>query len=157
MTERPDYTELAADLTAEMMAFTRSLAKTSIPRRLRELVNVRVSQINRCAFCVDTHLKYALAAGEETARLHHLAIWRESPLFDAKEKAALAWAEALTVLGEEGVPDAVYDAVRAEWSEREMCELAFVVMAINGWNRASVAFRLVPGSKDEAWKLTAKL
>jgi AhpD family alkylhydroperoxidase len=117
-------------------------------------VNIRTSQINGCAFCVDMHSKEAKIHGERELRLYHVAIWRESNLFDARERAALEWAEALTQLPPHGVPDAVYDSVRAVFSERELSDLSYSVMAINGWNRLSIGFRSVPGSRDALYGLT---
>lgn len=141
---RPDYTRIAPDLTRGLMSFTRSLRDTGVPDRLRELINVRVSQINGCAYCVATHIRHARGVGETDARLHALAVWRDSPLFDGAERAALLWAETLTHLPPGGVPDAIYDAARAAFDERMLVELTYVVITINAWNRASVAFRLTP-------------
>jgi alkylhydroperoxidase family enzyme len=100
------------------------------------------------------HVKQAHMHGERALRLHHIAIWRESPLFIPRERAVLAWTEALTRLDEGGVPDALYAKVREQFSEKELCELTFRVLAINGWNRANVALRTVPGSKDQAFGLS---
>ena len=113
----------------------------------------RVSQLNGCAFCVDMHVKEAKLHGERELRLYHLPIWRESPLFSAKERAGLAWAEALTRLGEDGVSDALYQATLAEFSEKELVDLTFFIIAINGWNRLGVAFRSAPGSLDAVYGL----
>src|SRR3546814_10134979 len=96
------------------------------------------------------HIKQAKIHGERELRLHHVAIWRESPLFSARERAALAWTEVLTKLPEHGVPDDVYAAVLEEYSEQEIVELTYSVMVINGWNRINVAFRGVPGALDKA-------
>lgn len=117
---------------------------------LRHLVDLRASQLNGCAFCVDMHAKQAHQHGERTLRLHHVAVWRESPLFSPRERAALAWTEALTRLEPHGVSDASYAEVREQFSEAELAALTYQVMAINGWNRLNVAFRAVPGSKDKA-------
>ncbi|ODN70232.1 Carboxymuconolactone decarboxylase family protein [Methylobrevis pamukkalensis] len=125
-----------------------------IEAKLRHLVDLRVSQINGCAFCVDMHTKQARIAGERELRLHHVAIWRDSPLFDARERAALEWAETLTTLPPHGVPDEIYDRVRQHLADRELSDLTFVVMAINAWNRVSVGFRSVPGSRDAQYGLT---
>jgi alkylhydroperoxidase family enzyme len=99
------------------------------------------------------HVKEAKIHGERELRLYHLTIWRESPLFDARERAALTWAEALTTLPVGGVPDSVYDEVRSVFSEKEVSDLTFSIMAINGWNRLSIGFRNVPGSADAAYGL----
>lgn len=117
------------------------------------LVDIRASQLNGCAFCLDMHVKQARIAGERELRLHHVAIWRESPLFSPKERAALAWAEVLTRLGVEGVTDADYRQVCECFSELELVELTFRVVAINGWNRLNIAFRRTPGSLDRPYGL----
>jgi AhpD family alkylhydroperoxidase len=122
-------------------------------KEFADLVTARASQINGCAFCLDMRVKEARLHGERELRLHHLAIWRESGLFTPRERAALAWTEALTRLGAEGVPDEVYAAVREHLSERELCDLAYLIVTINGWNRLCVAFRTTPGSLDAAFGL----
>jgi len=99
------------------------------------------------------HVKEAKLAGERELRLHHVAVWRESPLFTAKEKAILEWTEALTRLSPEGVPDALFQRVRGQLSEKELADLSFLVVAINGWNRLGVAFQSVPGSADAQYGL----
>jgi alkylhydroperoxidase family enzyme len=101
------------------------------------------------------HVKEATIHGERALRLHHVAIWRESPLFDARERAALEWGEALTVLSRVGVPDEIYARALAEFSEAGLADLTFAIIAINAWNRASIAFRSVPGSLDREFGLDA--
>ncbi|MCJ9711152.1 carboxymuconolactone decarboxylase family protein, partial [Bordetella hinzii] len=108
---------------------------------------------NGCGFCLDMHIKQAKLHGERELRLHHVAIWRESAEFSPRERACLAWTEALTILGAHGVPDEVYERVRGQLSEKEISDLSFAVMAINGWNRLNVGFRTVPGSADKAYGL----
>ncbi|NCO22748.1 MAG: carboxymuconolactone decarboxylase family protein [Rhodobacterales bacterium] len=147
---RPDYTKTAPDLTRKLLSFTRALRDTTIDDTLRELINVRVSQMNGCAYCVDTHIRHAKGFGETDTRLHALAVWRDSPLFDAREKAALLWAETLTHLPTGGVPDATYTVAQARFDDRSLAELTFIVITINAWNRASVAFRLIPAHTDPA-------
>jgi AhpD family alkylhydroperoxidase len=117
------------------------------------LVDIRASQLNGCAFCLDMHTKQAKLHGERELRLYHVAIWRESPLFSPKERAALAWTEALTQLAPTGVSDAVYAEARAQFSEKELSYLTYQVMTINAWNRVNVAFRSVPGTQDKAFGL----
>lgn len=117
------------------------------------LVDIRASQLNGCAFCLDMHVKQAKIHGERELRLHHVAIWRESPLFTPKERAALAWTEALTRIAPEGVSDAAYEKAREHFSAEELSQLTFRVVAINGWNRMNVAFRTTPGSKDKTFGL----
>lgn len=113
------------------------------------LVDIRASQMNGCAFCLDMHVKQARLHGERELRLYHVAIWRESPLFTAGERAALAWTEALTHIGPTGVSDALYAEAREQFSEKQLSVLTFRVMTINAWNRANVAFRTAPGSLDK--------
>jgi AhpD family alkylhydroperoxidase len=126
---------------------------SAIEQKIQDLVHIRASQINGCGFCLDMHVKEAKLHGERELRLHHLAIWRESTLFNPRERAALAWTEILTRLPEHGVPDEVYDRVRTQLSDKELSDLSFSVMAINAWNRLNVGFRTVPGSADKAYGL----
>jgi len=154
MTARLDPAQVSAALYKKYLAFSMATAESSIDTALRDLVHIRASQINGCAFCVDMHIKEAMIHGERPLRVHHLAVWRESELFSARERAALNWTEAVTRLGDHGVSDEAYSESRAELSEQEISDLTFVVMGINGWNRLSIAFRAVPGSKDAAYGLT---
>lgn len=110
--------------------------------KLLELIRMRASQINGCAFCLDAHSRDALAAGEEALRLHVLAAWREAPFYDARERAALAWCESLTLLSETGAPDGVYEEVATNFSPREQVALTAAIAAINAWNRFTVGFRV---------------
>ena len=153
MTQRLHYAELAPDLFKKYLDFSLALRQSGLEPALRDLVTLRASQLNGCALCVDMHLKQATLHGERPLRLHHLTIWRESPLFTDRERAALAWAEVLTRLPEHGVPDDLYEQVRAQFSAQELSDLTFVVMSINAWNRANVAFRTVPGAFDAAFGL----
>jgi AhpD family alkylhydroperoxidase len=154
MSERLDYSKLAPELTKAYYAFSMAIKASSLGHTIIDLVNLRASQINGCAFCVDMHSKEAKIHGERELRLYHVAIWRESNLFDARERAALEWTEVLTQLPPHGVPDAIYDNVRAVFSETELAELSFAVVAINGWNRLSIGFCAVPGSRDALYGLT---
>lgn len=155
MTQRLNPAAAAPELYKAFYAFSQAVTKSSIDRTLRDLVHIRASQINGCAFCLDMHIKEATIHGERTLRLHHLAIWRESSLFSPRERAALAWTESVTRLGEHGVPDEIYEEARMQFSEKELADLTFVVAEINGWNRLSIAFRNQPGSMDELLGLTA--
>lgn len=125
----------------------------SLDATLLHLVDIRASQLNGCAFCLDMHVKEAKIHGERELRLHHIAIWRESTLFSERERAAFAWTEALTHLPAHGVPDGIYEEVRAHFSEKELTELSFGIMVINGWNRLNVGFRTVPGTADKFYGL----
>jgi AhpD family alkylhydroperoxidase len=153
MTPRLDPAVVSPALYKKFLEFSMMLRHSTIDAKTQDLVNIRASQINGCAFCVDMHSKEAKIHGERELRLYHIAIWRESPLFDARERAALAWTEAVTKLGEHGVPQEIYEEVRASLSEQEITDLTFAVMAINGWNRLSIAFQAVPGSKDAEYGL----
>ncbi|CAB3738093.1 carboxymuconolactone decarboxylase family protein [Achromobacter denitrificans] len=153
MTQRLNYFETSAELTKKYLEFSTAVKKTAMAREFGHLVDIRASQINGCAFCVDMHVKQAKIHGERELRLHHLVIWRESTLFSPRERAVLAWTEAVTTLGPEGVPDAVFQSLREQFSEAEISDLTLMVIAINGWNRLSVSFRNVPGSADAAYGL----
>ncbi|MGE5865739.1 MAG: carboxymuconolactone decarboxylase family protein [Rhizobacter sp.] len=153
MTQRINYAQQSPELFQKFSAFSVALGSSAIDASLRQLVEIRASQMNGCALGVDMHIKQATLHGERPLRLHHLTIWRESPLFSPRERAALAWTEVLTHIPAHGVPDALYEEVRAVLSEKEMADLTFVTMAINAWNRAGNAFRTVPGSLDAAFGL----
>ena len=153
MTQRLDYSQQSPALFKKFLEFSMALQASSIEEPLRTLVEIRASQMNGCAFCLDMHVKQAKMHGERELRVHHVAIWRESTLFSPRERAALAWTEALTRISEHGVPDELYEAVRKEFSEKEISDLTFEIMAINGWNRANAAFRNVPGAMDKAYGL----
>ena len=153
MTQRSNYMKQSPELFKKFLEFSNLLHNSSVEQSTANLVALRASQLNGCAFCVDMHVKEAKIHGERELRLHHLAVWRESPLFLPRERAALAWAEILTKLPEGGVPDDVYDRVRTQLSEKELSDLTFLVMSINGWNRASIAFKSVPGEFDKAYGL----
>jgi AhpD family alkylhydroperoxidase len=153
MTQRLNYAQQSPELFKKFMEFSMALKNSVIEDKLHDLVQIRASQINGCAFCLDMHVKEAKIHGESELRLYHIAIWRESNLFVPRERAALAWTEALTKLPEGGVPDEIYERVRGQLSEKEISDLTFLVMAINAWNRASIAFKAVPGSADKAYGL----
>ncbi|KRA17374.1 MULTISPECIES: carboxymuconolactone decarboxylase family protein [unclassified Lysobacter] len=153
MSQRVDYQQQSPELFKKLVEFSLLTHKSSIEQSIRDLVNIRASQLNGCAFCLDMHIKEATIHGERPLRLHHIASWRESQLFVPRERAALAWTEALTQLSPLGVPDEVYDRVRTQLSEKEISDLSFDVMAINAWNRVNVGFRTVPGSADQAFGL----
>lgn len=148
--QRLDYSSLSADLFQKYLDFATAF---HMDEGLALLVDVRASQLNGCAFCLDMHVKQAKIHGERELRLHHVAIWRESPLFTLKERAALAWTEALTRIAPEGVSDAAYEEVREHFSAEDLSQLTFRIVAINGWNRMNVAFRTTPGSKDKMFGL----
>lgn len=153
MTQRLNYAEQSSEYFKKFVAFSSSLNGSSIEEGIRHLVEVRASQLNGCGLCVDMHIKQATIHGERALRLHHLAIWRESTLFAPRERAALAWTEVLTKLPEHGVPDELFERVRTQLSDKEISDLTFIVMSINAWNRANVAFKTVPGAFDAAFGL----
>ena len=132
------------------MAMEDAAKDLTIPLTLRELIKMRVSQINGCAYCLDMHAPEARAAGVSQQKLDVLAAWRESPAFDARERAALGWAEALTRIEATGAPDADYDALAVEFTEPERAEVTFVITSINTWNRFAVGFRAVHPIRKEA-------
>ncbi len=153
MSQRVDYQQKSPELFKKFVEFNLLVKDSAIEESIRDLVAIRASQINGCAFCLDMHVKQATIHGERPLRLHHLASWRESQLFIPRERAALAWTEVLTQLPPQGVPDDIYDRVRTQLSEKEISDLTFAVMAINAWNRINVGFRTVPGTYDKAFGL----
>ena len=128
-----------------MLGLEKQVSKAGLDSKLLDLVRMRASQINGCAYCLDMHSKDARAAGETEQRLYGLNAWREAPYYSARERAALEWTEALTLVSETHVPDDVYERVRAEFSEDELAHLSLAIVAINGWNRLNVAARTVAG------------
>lgn len=132
--------------------------QSGLDHRLLELVKTRASQLNGCAFCLDMHTKDARAAGETEQRLYALSAWRETSFYTPAERAALAWTEAVTVLtGEDPVSDAVYTEVRSHFNERQIVDLTLAIVAINGWNRLSIAFRKEPGAYQPPSRIAAQL
>lgn len=146
MQARWDYEQVAAGVYAAMEGLETYLAACSLAPRLVHLVKLRVSQINGCAYCLDMHWKDLRALGESEQRLYSLDAWGECPYYDERERAALAWSEAVTCLGNGRVPEAVHALARGHFDARELADLTLVVATINAWNRLSIAARLVPGS-----------
>ena len=140
--QRIDYFKAAPTAMKAMMGLERAAAESLLPLKLRELVKIRASQINGCAYCIDMHSKDAIKNGEDVRRLLALSAWRETPFFDERERAALLWTETLTELPKNGAPDEVYSAVAAQFGEQELSELTFVIGAINAWNRFGVGFAM---------------
>jgi AhpD family alkylhydroperoxidase len=137
---------LAPRSIAAMRELEKSFESSGLPKALLTLVKLRASQINGCVFCIDMHVAHLLALGETAARLHHLAAWRESPVYTDRERAALGWCETLTRLSESGAPDAEYDALKAHFLPAEQVSLTLAIGAINVWNRLKVGFRSAPAS-----------
>ncbi len=146
MKARIEYAKVAPGVVDAMRGLERYTHASDLDRKLLELVKMRASQMNGCAYCIDMHSKDARARGETEQRLYALDAWRETPFFDARERAALAWTEAVTRISEGHAPDDVFDEVKKHFSEKELVDLTLAIVAINGWNRLAVAFRAVPGS-----------
>jgi AhpD family alkylhydroperoxidase len=146
MQPRIDYTKLSPEGYKAMLGLELYLNHSGLEKKLLHMIKLRVSQINGCAFCLDMHWKDLQASGESEQRMYSLDAWRETDYYSDRERAALAWAEAITKVTEGHVPDEVFEATRQHFSEQEMADLTFAVVAINGWNRLSIAFRVVPGT-----------
>ena len=145
MKERINLKNVNPGIMNAMLGLEKQVSKGGLDNKLLDLVRMRASQINGCAYCLDMHSKDARAAGESEQRLYGLNAWSETPYYSARERAALEWTEALTLVTEGHVPDDVYERVRREFSEDELAHLSLAVVAINGWNRLNVAARTVPG------------
>jgi AhpD family alkylhydroperoxidase len=140
-----------------MLGISAYLAKSSLEKKLLELIEYRVSQINGCAYCLDMHSKDLRHDGETEQRIYMISAWRETDLFTDRERAALLWAESVTLLNEGHVPDEVFEEVRKEFSEEELIDLTLAVASINSWNRLNIAFRTTAGSYQPGqWAAAAK-
>jgi AhpD family alkylhydroperoxidase len=146
--QRLDAHVTTPEAYATMLALEGYLDRCGLERSLIELVKLRASQINGCAYCIDMHTKDARAAGETEQRLYLLDAWRESPFYSPRERAALAWAESVTRVSETHVPDDVFDEARRHFGEKELADLNWVVVAINAWNRLAIPFRTPPAAAD---------
>jgi AhpD family alkylhydroperoxidase len=146
VTPRIDYRKVAPAAVSGMLGVQRYVDHCSLEKPLLELVKLRASEINGCAYCVDMHSKDARARGETEQRLYALAVWREAPFFSDRERAALAWTEAVTLIAQTGIPDDIYQLARGQFNEKELVDLTMAVIAINGWNRLAVSFRAVAGT-----------
>jgi AhpD family alkylhydroperoxidase len=145
MEPRFDLAKIAPAVYRAMLALEHQVGKLGIEPSLLNLIKLRASQINGCAFCIDMHSKDARADGDTEQRLYALNAWAETPFFTEKERAALAWTEAVTLIHREHVPDRAYEAARAIFGEEELANLTLAIVAINGWNRFAISFRAVPG------------
>jgi AhpD family alkylhydroperoxidase len=141
---RLDFRKAAPEPFAAMLNLAKTLHASSIPAQLRALVELRVSQINGCAYCCDMHAREARASGATELQLDCLAGWEEAGCFDERTRAALAWAEALTSIRETRAPRALYEQALQRFSERELAELTLIATTINAWNRIQIAFRVPP-------------
>jgi len=145
MKARIDLMHVNPGVIQAMFGLERQIRQAGFDHKLLDLVRMRASQINGCAYCLDMHSKDARAGGETEQRLYGLDAWRETPYYSERERAALEWTEALTVLSKTGIADEVYERVRAQFSEDELVHLSLAIVAINGWNRLNIAARTVPG------------
>lgn len=143
MKPRLDYFPKAPEQMRAVLALNKSVEESGLERSLLHLVKLRASQINGCSFCVDMHSREAREEGETEQRLYLVAAWRESPLFTDRERAAFAWTEAVTLISQGGVSDALYAATREHFSEEELVKLTLLVTVINTWNRLSVSFHTI--------------
>jgi AhpD family alkylhydroperoxidase len=150
MKPRMNFYQAAPDTLKAMMVLENQIQASGLEQSLMELVKTRASQINGCAFCIDMHTKDARKRGETEQRLYLLNAWREAPCYTDRERAALAWTEAVTLIAETHAPDDVYNEVRAQFSEAETVNLTMLIGAINTWNRLSIAFRAIPPVKVSA-------
>ncbi len=152
MEPRLAYAKVAPGALAALRGLEDYARQSGLETPLLELVRTRASQLNGCAYCLDMHTKDARAEGESEQRLYALSAWRETPFFSQRERAALAWTEAVTLLAQETISDAAYEEASRHFSERELVDLTMAIVAINCWNRMAVAFRTVPGSYQRSAK-----
>jgi AhpD family alkylhydroperoxidase len=145
MEPRLDYRKFAPDALQALLALEKYIAGCGLDHKFVHLLKMRASQINGCSYCIDMHSIDARAAGETEQRLYALDAWRETPFFEARERAALAWVEAVTLVSETHVPDSVFDEMKQHFSDKEIIDLTFVAATINAWNRLAVSLRSVPG------------
>ncbi|MBP1686529.1 MAG: alkylhydroperoxidase like protein, AhpD family [Deltaproteobacteria bacterium] len=146
MDVRIDYVKVAPEGYAALLGLEQYIHHCGLEPSLLELIKLRASQINGCAFCVDMHTKDARAAGESEQRLYAVAVWHEAPFFNERERAALAWTEAVTLLPSGRVPEDVYEHARQHFGEKALVDLTLAIVAINGWNRLAVSFRKPVGT-----------
>lgn len=146
MAQRINLLEKAPQVVKALMTLERYVRASSLEHSLVGLVKLRASYLNGCAFCIDMHTQDARAAGESEQRLYAVPVWRETPFFSPRERAALAWTEAVTQLGHDGVSEASFNETREHFSERELVDLTTAVVAINCWNRFAISFGNVPGT-----------
>ncbi|MGH2506475.1 MAG: carboxymuconolactone decarboxylase family protein [Ktedonobacteraceae bacterium] len=152
MEARLNYAKVTPGLMKAMHGLETYLAGCGLEPTLKELVKLRTSQINGCAYCVDMHSQDARALGETEQRLYALPVWQETPFFTERERAALLWTEKVTLIAVDHVPDEVYEQVRQHFSEEELANLTLAIATINAWNRLAISFRSVPGTYKSAKK-----
>jgi AhpD family alkylhydroperoxidase len=145
MEQRLDFYKANPAAVKALLGVEERIGKSALEKSLTELVRLRASQINGCAFCVDMHTTDARKGGETDRRLATVVVWRETPFFTERERAALEWTEAVTLVSHDHVPDAVWQAVRPHFSDEELVDLTLLISAINAWNRLAISFRKIPG------------
>jgi AhpD family alkylhydroperoxidase len=150
MEPRINYLKVGSGAIEAMLGVEKYLNQCGLDSKLLNLIRLRTSQINGCAYCIDMHWKDLRVAGETEQRLYGLDAWEESPYYSDRERAALAWTEAVTNIQEGHVPDSVYEEVKKSFSEKDLADLTLAVTAINSWNRLSIAARTVPGTYQPA-------
>ena len=153
MSTRLNHFQTVPALAKALMDTSAASSKSSLDSIIKSLVDIRASQMNGCAFCLDMHIKQAKMKGEKELRIYHVSIWRESPLFTAREKAALALTEALTNISNTGISDELYGATKEHFTDVEISELNFSIALINMWNRLQILAQIEPGSQDKAFGL----
>lgn len=142
---RVDYRRVFPEATRALGGLERTVQESSLEPALLELVKMRASQLNGCAYCLDMHSKDARARGESEQRLYLLSAWQEAPCYSERERAALAWCEALTLVAQTGAPDDVYERLAAQFDEQQIVALTLAIVAINGWNRFAIGLRTAVG------------
>jgi AhpD family alkylhydroperoxidase len=147
---RTNYYKARPEAMRAMRGLAQFVNQCGLEHNLLELVKVRASQLNNCGFCIDMHTRDARQAGETEQRLYCLSAWHESPFYSERERAALAWTEALTLVADGEADDALYEATREHFSEEELVDLTMAIVLINGWNRLSIGFGAIPGSYRQA-------
>jgi AhpD family alkylhydroperoxidase len=147
---RIDVAKVAPEAYQAMAGLQKYVRQSGLEQSLLDLVRMRSSQVNGCAYCIDMHSKDARAAGETEQRLYSLDAWRETPFYTDRERAALAWTEAVTLVSQSHVPDEVYEQARKHFSEKEIVDLTLAVAEINSWNRIAISLRAVPGTYQPA-------
>jgi AhpD family alkylhydroperoxidase len=155
MEPRIAYNKYSPNALHAMFALEKHLQSSTIEEKLLHLIKLRASQINGCAYCIDMHSIDARAGGDTEQRLYALNAWRETPFFTPRERAALEWAEALTLISQNHAPDELYESVRKEFSENEIVDLTYAIATINAWNRLAISLRAVPGQYHPAARKSA--
>ncbi|MDD5543173.1 MAG: carboxymuconolactone decarboxylase family protein [Acidobacteriia bacterium] len=150
MKQRLDYGSVSPEARDAIYGIEKYVRHCGLETSLLELIRLRASQINGCAYCVDMHSKDARAEGETEQRLYAVSVWREAPFFTERERAALAWTEAVTLVSQDQVPDGVFEAARKQFSEKELVDLTMAIIAINSWNRMAISFRTLAGTYQPA-------